>query len=87
MINNAAAWRQYNRQIMVMPRELDAYVKTTKSTEKRREGLMPWPMPWLLLKDERMGNFTQLITYTCNEYQHNRPEHIHHGIGVNEESQ
>ena len=48
---------------------------------------MPWPMPWLLLKDERMGNFTQLITYTCNEYQHNRPEHIHLGIGVNEESQ
>ena len=46
MINNAAAWRQYNQQ-MVMPRELDAYVKTTKSTEKRSEG----PMPWLLLKE------------------------------------
>ena len=38
---------------------------------------------------ERMGNLTLFITYTCNEYsyQHNRPEHIHHGIGVNEESQ
>ena len=38
---------------------------------------------------ERMGNLTLFITYTCNEYsyQHNRPEHIHQGIWVNEESQ
>ena len=36
---------------------------------------------------ERMRNLTLFITYTCNEYQHNTPEHIHHGIWVNEESQ
>ena len=55
-----------------------------RETERRANALAN-----ALATAERMGNLTLFITYTCNEYQHNRPrpEHIHHGIWVNEESQ
>ena len=84
MINNAAASRQYNRQMANAERirRLRENNEGYRETERRANALAN-----ALATAERMGNFTQFITYTCNEYQHNRPEHIHLGIGVNEESQ
>ena len=75
-----AASRQYNRQMANAERirRLRENNEGYRETERRANALAT---------AERMGNFTQFITYTCNEYQHNRPEHIHHGNGVNEESQ
>ena len=56
-----------------------------RETERRANALLANA----LATAERLGNLTLFITYTCNEYsyQHNRPEHIHQGIWVNEESQ
>ena len=76
MMNNAAASNA--ERIRRLRENNEGY----RETERRANALAN-----ALATAERMGNFTQFITYTCNEYQHNRPEHIHHGIGGNEESQ